>query len=183
MALSSTVRTFTLELAHIDRHVYETLSFKVAQHPSEHHERVVVRVLARALAHEEGLAFGRGLSTVEDPALHLTDATGQIVHWIDVGAPAANRLHKASKQARRVSVFTDKNPANLTNEWRGQKIHQAAAIDVFHLDTEAVNALAEGLQKQNAWSVTVTEDYVNVGVGETSTGFQLARTTMEALQA
>ena len=181
MALSSTIRNFEIELANIDQHVYESLAFKVAQHPSEHNERVAVRVLARALAHEEGLEFGRGLSTVEDPALWLKDPMGQIVHWIDVGAPAAQRLHKANKQAQRVSVYSDKNKTNLQNEWRGQKIHQADAIALVHLDTAFIATLGEHMDKQNKWSVTLTEGYLSVGFGDQTTDCQLEVSTVGAL--
>ena len=181
MALSATIRNFEIELAHIDNHVYDTLTFKVAQHPSEHNERVAVRVLARALAHEEGLEFGRGLSTVEDPALWLKDPMGQIVHWIDVGAPSAQRLHKASKQAQRVSVYSDKNITNLQNEWRGQKIHQADSIALVHLDTAFIATLGEHMDKQNKWSVTVTEGYLSVGFGEQTADCQIQTSTVGSL--
>ena len=181
MAISATVRSFTVELAHIDNHIYQTLSFKVAQHPSENNDRVVVRVLARALAHEEGLEFGRGLSTVEDPALWVKDAMAQIEHWIDVGAPAAQRLHKASKQARRVTVYSDKNIHHLQKEWGGQRIHQADDIALIRFDPAFIAALAEGLQKQNSWTVTVTEGYLSVGFAGQSVDCQLSPSTVGAL--
>ena len=104
MALSSTIRTFTVELADVDRGVYETLDLRVAQHPSETVDRLTVRVLARCLAHEENLEFGRGLSEVEDPALWSTDNTGEVMLWVDVGAPSAERVHRASKRSARVMV-------------------------------------------------------------------------------
>ena len=63
MAISSTLYRFQIELSDIDRGVYESLDWRVACHPSEDSERMVVRVLARAIAHEEGLEFGRGLRT------------------------------------------------------------------------------------------------------------------------
>jgi len=63
MAISSTLYRFQIELSDIDRGVYESLDWRVACHPSEDSERMVVRVLARAIAHEEGLDFGRRLRT------------------------------------------------------------------------------------------------------------------------
>ncbi|MBL4686632.1 MAG: YaeQ family protein, partial [Nannocystaceae bacterium] len=89
MALTATVHRFEIELADIDRGVYESLDLRVARHPSEDEARVVVRVLARAIAHEDGLEFGRGLSTVEDPALWTRTPTGEVATWIDVGLPSA----------------------------------------------------------------------------------------------
>ena len=178
MALGATVRNFVIELANIDRNIYETLEFKLAQHPSENAKRVVVRVLARALAHEEGLEFGRGLSNVEEPALWLKDAQGQIQLWIDVGAPSASRLHRANKQAQRVWVFTDKNTIGLKKDWSGQRIHQAEDIPIVLLDSSFTDALAESIQKQNNWTVTLTDGYLNIGYAETSIDTQLEQSTI-----
>ena len=47
MALGSTVYHLEIELSDVDRGVYETLSLKAAQHPSETPGYLVARVLAR----------------------------------------------------------------------------------------------------------------------------------------
>ena len=178
MALGATVRQFSIELANIDRNVYETLQFKVAQHPSENSNRVAVRVLARALAHEEGLEFGRGLSTVEEPALWRKDLQGQILLWIDVGAPSAQRLHRASKEANQVVVFSDKTPLGLKKEWGGQRIHRADTIQLILLPSSLTNPLAQSIGKQNKWSITITDGYLNVGYGDENVDAQLEETTV-----
>ena len=49
MALSSTVHHFDIALSDVDRGVYESLSFKVARHPSETAEYLIARVLAYCL--------------------------------------------------------------------------------------------------------------------------------------
>ena len=175
MALTATIRNFKVELADIDRNIYETLEFKLAQHPSEKLDRVVVRVLARALAHEESLEFGRGLSNVEEPALWSKSPTGQIELWIDVGAPSATRLHRASKQSKRVCVFSDKNTTGLKKEWGGQRIHQAQDIELVMFDPAFTESLAETIDRQNHWMVTVTDGYLNVGCNEKSFDCQLEK--------
>ena len=178
MALGATVRNFAIELAHIDRNIYETIEFRLAQHPSENANRVVIRVLARALAHEEGLEFGRGLSNVEEPALWLKDPQGQIKLWIDVGAPSAQRLHRANKQADRVWVFTDKNTIGLKKEWGGQRIHRAEEIPIVLFPPTFTGALAESIEKQNQWALTITDGYLNVGYADKSVDTQLEQTTI-----
>lgn len=172
------MRSFVVELAHIDSHIYETLQFRVAQHPSENADRLVVRVLARVLAHEEGLEFGRGLANVDEPALWAKDLQGNIKHWIDVGAPSAQRLHRASKQVDRVSVFTGKHAVGLRKEWRAQRIHRAEAIELVLLDPPFLAALAEGIGKQNQWAVTLSEGYLNVVHGDQAADCQLEQTTI-----
>jgi uncharacterized protein YaeQ len=180
MALTATVLNFTVELVDIDRNIYETLAFRLAQHPSENTQRVVVRVLARALAHEENLEFGRGLSHVEDPTLWSKGPQGQIKLWIDVGGPSAQRLHRASKQADRVCVYTDKNRTSLRKEWTGQRIHHSEDITLVLFDAPFTSALAEGVDRQNKWIVTINEGYLNVGFGDESIDCELEKTTIAA---
>ena len=102
MALASTIYTFDIELADTDRGVYETLALRVAQHPSETEEFLVTRVLAYCLEYTEGIEFSRGLAEPDEPAIAIRDLTGAWRAWIEIGAPDAARLHKASKAAPRV---------------------------------------------------------------------------------
>ena len=55
MALSATLYNFLIELADIDRGVYETLDLRVAKQPSETVEYMLMRVLAYCLEYEEGI--------------------------------------------------------------------------------------------------------------------------------
>ena len=172
------MRTFHLELANIDDNVYETLQLRIAQHPSENADRVVVRVLARALCRDENLEFGRGLDHTDEPALWSHDDSGQLRLWVDVGAPAASRLHRAHKHAERVVVFTDKNLTGLHKEWRGQKIHRADAIEVTVFASEFIAALAENIEKQNRWNITLHDGDLTVSAEDRSISCELGRTSV-----
>jgi uncharacterized protein YaeQ len=162
MALGSTLYRFRVELADIDRSVYETLDLRVPCHPSETAERLVVRVLARAITHEEELEFGKGLSTTEEPALWNRSAQGQVRTWIDVGKPSAPRLHRANKQATRVVVITTKSENVLRKEWSGQTIYEAHTIELIHLPESLVTGLAENLARTQTWFVTIQDDNLSV---------------------
>jgi uncharacterized protein YaeQ len=50
----------------------------VARHASETDERVMVRLLAFALYASDALAFGKGISTDDEPTLWEKDLTGAI---------------------------------------------------------------------------------------------------------
>ena len=76
MALTATMYVFTIRLADADRGIYETLSLRVAQHASETVEYMLTRVFAYCLQYAEGLAFSRGVSDVDEPALSIRDLTG-----------------------------------------------------------------------------------------------------------
>lgn len=168
MALTATVYTFSIELADVDRGVYESLALKVARHPSETEEYLVTRVLAYCLEYAEGIGFSRGLQEPDEPALAVRDLTGALRAWIDVGAPDAARLHKASKAAPRVAVYTHRDPAQLQRQLAGERIHRADALELYALDRDLVAALAERLDRRTTWSVAVTDGHLYVTVDGTT---------------
>src|SRR6187200_430790 len=108
MALGATLYNFDIELADSDRHVYESLALRVAQHPSESDEYLIARVLAYLLEYAEGIGFSRGVSEPEEPMISVRDLTGKITTWIEIGTPDSARLHRASKAATRVAVYCHK---------------------------------------------------------------------------
>src|SRR5438045_1901862 len=110
MSLTATIYNFEIELADADRHVYESLALRVAQHPSESPEYLITRVLAYAIEYTDGIAFSAGLSDQDEPAITVRDLTGAVRSWIEIGSPEAARLHRASKAAPRVAVYTHKDP-------------------------------------------------------------------------
>lgn len=110
MAQSPTIYQFDVELSHVDRDTYETLSLRVACQPSETLEFLMTRVLAYCLEYREGLAFGKGFTEPGEPALAIRDLTGALTVWIDVGSPDPSRLHKASLTVPRVVLYTHKDP-------------------------------------------------------------------------
>ncbi len=105
MALKSTIFKATLQIADIDRGYYRDHALTVARHPSETDERMMLRVLAFALHASDTLAFGKGLSSDEEPDLWQKDLTGAIELWIEVGQPDERRLRRACAQARQVCVY------------------------------------------------------------------------------
>ena len=171
MALTATIYNFDVQLADVDRGVYETLSFKAARQPSETEEYLLSRVLAYCLEYAEGIAFSKGIAEPDVPALAVRDLTGALQVWIDVGAPDAARLHKASKASPRVAVYTHRDPARLVAQLSGEKIHRAAALELYGIDRSLINGLVARLDRRNAWELSVTDRHVYVAVqGETIDG-------------
>ncbi|MFC5301397.1 YaeQ family protein [Azospira restricta] len=105
MALKSTVFKADLQVSDLDRHHYQSYPLTLARHPSETDERLMVRLLAFALFASDGLSFGRGLSTEDEPALFEPDLTGAIRRWIDVGLPDERDLRRACGRADEVVVL------------------------------------------------------------------------------
>ncbi len=168
MALTATIYNFAIELADVDRGVYESLALKVAQHPSETEERLVTRVLAYCLEYAEGITFSRGISDPDEPAITVRDLTGTITAWIEVGAPDAPRLHKASKAAPRVVVYIEKPAVIYLRQLTGERIHRAEAIDIREIDRELVAGLVERLDRRMTLTLSVTDGHLFVSHGTTS---------------
>ena len=166
MALTATMHTFDIQLADVDRGVYETLALRVARHPSETEEYLVTRVLAYCLEYAEGIGFSKGLAEPEAPALAVRDLTGAVRVWIDVGAPDAARLHKASKAAARVVVYTHKDPEKMLRQWAGERIHRAAALELYRVDAALVEGLVARLERRMALALSVTGGHLYVTLGD-----------------
>jgi len=165
MALQATVYNFDIELTDHDRGVYESLALRVARHPSESEEFLIARVLAYLLEYAEGIAFSRGVSDPDEPAIGIRDLTGAINTWIDIGTPDAARLHKASKSAGRVVVYTHKDPRAFLDRLTGEKIHRAEALELYGIDRALVGALVARLDRRVAWSVSVSDRELYVSIG------------------
>jgi uncharacterized protein YaeQ len=171
MALTATIFNLDVELADTDRGVYESLSFKVAQQPSESDEHMMARVLAYCLEYAEGIGFSKGIADPEDPALFVRDLTGALRVWIDIGSPDAARLHKAGKAAPRVVVYTHKDPAQLLRALDGERIHRAEALELYALDRELIAELVARRDRRTKLDVTVTQGHLYVTIdGETHEG-------------
>ena len=171
MALTATLYNFDINLSDVDRHVYESLVFKVAQQPSETDEYLIARVLAYALEYTAGIAFSAGIAEPEHPAIAVRDLTGALRVWIDIGSPDATRLHKASKTAPRVAVYTHKEPRLLIKALAGERIHRAEFLELYAIDRDLVAALAGSLVRRMRLDISVTDRHLFVTVdGETFSG-------------
>ncbi len=179
MALTATIYNFTIQLADVDRAVYETLSLKVARHPSEAAEYLMTRVLAYCLEFAEGISFSRGLSNPDEPVIAVRDLTGVIQVWIEVGSPDAARLHKASKAAPRVAVYTHKGPA-LRHQLAGEKIHRAEGLEIYAFDREFLAGLVARLERRMAFDLSVTDRHLFLNIGGTTLSGEIERIRLDA---
>lgn len=168
MALGATVYVFEIELADSDRGVYESFELRAARHPSEAPDYLLTRVLAYCLEYAEGISFSNGLSTPDEPTIAIRDLTGAMRAWIDIGAPGAERLHRASKATPRVAVYTHKDVTQFVARLRGERIHRIEALEVYAMDRDLLANLESRLERRMAISLTVMEKHLYVSVGEAS---------------
>src|SRR3954470_2716109 len=162
MALTATIYNFEINLSDVDRGVYESVAFKAAQQPSETGDHLIARVLAYALEYTEGIGFSGGIAEADQPAIFVKDLTGAVKSWIDIGAPDAARLHKASKAAPRVAVYTHRDPARLVALLAGEKIHRSAELELYGFSKELIDGLVQNLDRRNRWELSVTDHHLYV---------------------
>lgn len=166
MALGATIYTFDIDIADVDRDVYETLNLRVAQHPSESADYLVTRVLAYCLEYGEGITFSKGLSEPDEPAVLVRDLTGALTAWIDVGLPEPERLHRASKAARRVAVYVHRDPVQWMVRLVEAKIHRAEELQVYVLDRAWLAQIVTRLERRMKWSLSRSDSGIYLTLGE-----------------
>ena len=165
MAETATIYNFAIDLADMDRNVYETLELRVARHPSETAEYMLVRVLAYCLEYEEGIELTEGVSSGDEPALVVRDLTGRVTAWIEVGMPDAARLHRGSKHAGRVAVYTHRDARQVLAQFSGEKIHRGSEIPIRAFDRGVIDEIASVLDRRNSLSLSVTHGELYIAMG------------------
>ena len=156
MALQSTPYKVELNLTDLDRGVYENLRFTVAKHPSETEERMAVRLIAYALFYHAQLAFGRGLSDVDEPALWEKSLDDRVLHWIEVGQPDAERITWCSRRTEKFSLVAYGN----LRVWQTKVLDTVRSlknINVVGIEQEGLADLARDLPRSISWSVMISD--------------------------
>lgn len=166
MAQTATIYVLAIDLSDLDRGVYETLELRVARHPSETAEYMLVRILAYCLEFEEGISLTEGVSSGDEPALLVRDLTGRVTGWIEVGMPDAARLHRGSKQGARVAVYTHRDVRQLLGQWAGERIHRSEEIRLRAFDRAAIDELASLIDRRTSMAISVSGGEVYVSIGD-----------------
>jgi len=158
MALKATIFKASLQIANMDRNYYHDHALTIARHPSETDERMMVRVLAFALHAHEALAFGKGLSSDDEPDLWQKDLTGAIEIWIDVGQPDEKRIRKACGRAAQVFIYSyGGHGAGMWWDQIGSKLERTRNLTVIKLPVATTQALAK-LARRNMQLHCIIQD-------------------------
>ncbi|MEJ1154527.1 YaeQ family protein [Microbacterium marmarense] len=180
MALGATMHTFAVQLADVDRGVYEELTLRLARHPSETAVYMMTRLLAYCLEYEEGIVFSEGISSTEEPAVLVRDLTGKITVWIEIGAPDAPRLHYASKLADRTTIYTHRDPEKVRAAWVGKRIHDSASITMHSFDHGFIDDAVGSIDRRNTMTLSVTERQLYLDLNGTMYSSAVHDHTVEA---
>jgi uncharacterized protein YaeQ len=157
MALKSTIFKATLNVSDMDRGYYAEHGLTLARHPSETDERMMVRVIAFTLYANEMLAFGKGLSSDDEPDLWQKDLTGAIERWIEVGLPDERRIRQACGRAAQVIVVCYGSAADVWWNQSKSKLERLNNLTVIRLPVAATQALAKLAERNMALQCMVQD--------------------------
>ena len=96
----------------------------------------------------------------------MRDLTGALQHWIEIGAPDADRLHKAMKAAPRVTVYTHRDIDSLLARLAGTRIHRAETLRIRAVERDLLAALVARLDRRMDFDLAVAEGTLYVSLGE-----------------
>jgi uncharacterized protein YaeQ len=116
--------------------------------------------VALCLLWEPDIAFSKGLSTADEPAVWVREGDGRIRLWVDLGTPSPERLHRASKAAERVAVVTYDDVEGVRRAVGKERVHRAAEIEVIALPTPFLDALAEATGRHARWELLHTGSHL-----------------------
>jgi uncharacterized protein YaeQ len=182
VALTATLFKAALQIADMNRNYYRDHAVTLARHPSETDERMMVRLLAFVRHAHEALAFGRGLSTEDEPNLWQKDLTGAIELWVDVGLPDPKEVRRACGRARRVVIYAyGGRGADLWWTQNREALERCDNLTLLNVPQEASRALAGLARRSMRLQCTLQEGHIWIGDGAGSVEIVLG-TWKEAAQ-
>lgn len=160
MALKSTIYKADVQIADMDRNYYQTHALTLARHPSETDERMMMRLLAFIRHASDSLAFGKGLSDVQEPDLWQKDLTGEIGLWIEVGQPDERALLKACGRAGQVVVYSYAPHSTLWRSQLGSRIDRMRNLQILNVAADTSAALASLAQRGMQLQCTIQDGQI-----------------------
>lgn len=97
---------FAVQMADVDRGVYEDVALRAARHPSETDAYMMTRVLAYCLEYVEGITFSDGISSTDEPGGLVRDLTGRLTTSIEVGVPSWSEDQRRPTLTERYSLLS-----------------------------------------------------------------------------
>jgi uncharacterized protein YaeQ len=155
MALKPTIYKFRVSLTDLNRDYFDNFQLTVAQHPSETLTRLAARLIAFCHSAEPDLQFTKGLSSIEEPDIWTRNLTDDIEHWIEIGEPDSERIKKASRLSKKLSIYSFNTKSDAW--WKQQSTAISRyANSVYQLDNEGVEAFAALMTRTMDVSVMLT---------------------------
>lgn len=158
MATKPTIYKLNIAISDFNRDYYDSLQLITALHPSETLERMMARILAYCLNAQENIAFGQGLSKVEEPDVWVKTLDDQITLWVDIGEPVPDRVKKSSRLAPEVKVYSFNSKSKVWWEQNKSKVAQFKNVKFYQFDWQQIQVLATFAARTMDWSLSISGD-------------------------
>ena len=136
-------------------------------------------MLAYCLEYAEGIAFSRGLSDPDEPALSVRDLTGALRS----GSTSARRTRRACTRRarpRRASPLYTHRPADqIRRLLAGEKIHRAEALELYAIDRDLIAGFAGRLERRMKLDLSVSDRHLYLTVGKSTLSGALERIRLD----
>ena len=166
IVLNATLFQFRIDVVDSDRGHYETVDVRLAQHPSESRSWLAARALAYALEHCDTMGCSRGVCVVDEPPVYARDLEGRYTLWVEIGLPVPARLDVATRASPRVCVYAHRPTGAWWSKLCQTPPRLPERIDVYALDPQFIEALADRLAHRTAWMLTVTGGHLYATVND-----------------
>lgn len=144
-------------------HVEDVL--RVARHPSETLERMVLRILAYCYYYKPGIQFGRGICVDDEPDVGINEQ-GYWTLWIETGLPRPERLQKIARRADRTVVWVAEEDRRIT-AWRpSRRDLPKKPVEIALLEPASIRQLAGQLDARLRWHVRCDPDRLDIRYSE-----------------
>lgn len=148
----------------MDRHYYASHQLRVARHPSETDERMMLRIAIFALHAHEQLSFTKGLSSVDEPDLWQKNYSDEIDLWVDLGQPDEKRIRQACGKAKSVHIYCyATKSALLWWDQMSEKVQRFQNLKIHHIAEGVTSDLVKLKNKTMALQCIIQDDVMWLG--------------------
>jgi uncharacterized protein YaeQ len=143
---------------------------------------MLVRILAYCLEYQEGIEMTPGVSSADEPAVVIRDLTGRITAWIEVGLPDAERVHRGSKLAGRVAVYTHRDVRQLLSQLAGHRIHRPDTIRIRSFERATIDEIADLIERRSSFALTVSGGDLHLSFADRTFEVPMVSSVLSTLQ-
>lgn len=162
MSFAAGFYNFTIDLTHTDRGIFTHFRVKTPRHPFESLEHLFARMIAYSHCYRVGQTFSHGLFEPKEPTIWHKDVTGEILLWVNVGAPDKKKI-EATLRAQplaehRVYFYAPGQVYDFCHGLRGSKTNWVKDVQFYLIPSSILQELVPLEDSSPVWSVTIVDN-------------------------
>ena len=154
--------TFNIDLVNVENNIYDKLFLKLAKHPNEPFEMLLSKVITYCHAYHKELTFSDGYFSPTDPTIWHKDIIGNVLSWIQVGAPSYKKIHKAIQQysdsSFKIYFCNPKEASDFCYDFRSVKTKDFNKIKFYLIDDDFIQKLTPNISTRMNWNISFIDD-------------------------